>query len=688
MAKAKQKKIKKELDKLQRAGRYLEWLVEVQGQPLTPELKREQDQAWQEVQRRALRTPQAFEDFIARIDQLREIPETPELAFLLALKGVTTGMGEAEETLLGITGLTGTALVAQKNIRVALGTARDWPGINDLLALIAREPGKITRRHYQDLAVRCTGTVLALPFTILADGMAVFRRLNHKANLHKPLAARFLDELDLADHHLSQAIEFFPPALQRLALLPFLSQILLHLRQCDPPPAAQQVRALVQAVEWTFLRGTGHLVPEALCRQLLDDDELLPTAADLKKMAADFAAAPFEGKLVLLRDLRQALDTAAAQGPGIDFFFGDFFEDNEVEAMARLLLRFHVQLVKEIGSRLPTLPPREGRALVAALDPILAKDVGDLVVVLGDRQPLLDLLLQAAEAGCLGTRLALLAYLLSMEQSKRLGPLALAVLTEGPAPVQEDLHWLMREHGRLVLRAPALLKVLFDRIRGNGPLVGSLVKALCAEIKTFAPPGNKAPQGHPPGATAAERLPAAVRDGLVELAGQVAELEPLQRYLTSPPGGRVNAESLRKRFEQLWQQGAYAPLVAMAQEYIPDDSGPSQLADLLSGLGSPEKVAADVNRALFTLELINFLRQQADDFRRIPLAGARLLVETLYPLLQESANYSSLLIRTSNALGTRVSAGDSEFVSLRDTLDQRLRRMAAGQRGSGRPPKR
>ena len=74
MAKAKQKREKKEQEKLRRAGRHLEWLVSVQGQARTPELGREIDQAWQEVLRRTLRTRQAFDEFCAQIDSIPAAP--------------------------------------------------------------------------------------------------------------------------------------------------------------------------------------------------------------------------------------------------------------------------------------------------------------------------------------------------------------------------------------------------------------------------------------------------------------------------------------------------------------------------------------------------------------------------------------------------------------------------------------
>ena len=144
MAKAKQKREKKEQEKLRRAGRHLEWLVSVQGQARTPELGREIDQAWQEVLRRTLRTRQAFDEFCAQIDSIPAIPQSAEMAFLLSLKGCLAGDAEAAETLLAAEGLAGAYQAAQASLRSVLEPALDWRAIADRLALLARDPGRRT----------------------------------------------------------------------------------------------------------------------------------------------------------------------------------------------------------------------------------------------------------------------------------------------------------------------------------------------------------------------------------------------------------------------------------------------------------------------------------------------------------------------------------------------------------------
>lgn len=695
MAKAKQKRVKKELEKLQRGGRHLEWLAEVQGQPVTAELKREMDQAWREVQRRTLRTKPAFDEFCARMDRIEAVPKNPEMDFLLALRDLAKGADDAAEKILAATGLSGAYQTAQENLRAAMQSPRDWQAIEVLLDLMARDPGKITRKQYQNLAGHFAATLLEQSFLVLGEGMAVFRRLNHKANLHRPLSPKLLDDLHFADHQLGMATGPMPPALRHLVLLPFAFQVLLYLRQCTPAPVTHQVQELIQSVEQTFMLGAGNLLPSELRDRLFawDEDELTDT--DLGKMERDFSSASFEGKLALLRDLRQAFHRASSSEMGDNPFFSGFFED-DTETMERLLFRFHKQVLKEIGRRLPGLASRERRALVAVIDPILAQDVSDLLAPAGEGQALIDLLLQAAEAGCLSTRLSLLALLVAQrDRSKRLGPHAVTALQEAPLPGLADLRWLMNGHGPLAVRSPAVFKVLFEKIRGNNELVRYLAEAVWNEVNTgimvnaLAPDINPLMRRFGLSDPSLELFTPAVMKELAELASQVPELEPLRHFLTVFPDGRISAESLRQWFEAAWmREGDCALFIETVQALIAGAEESSVFWEIFGDDGPGCSFAATANRLNFAKVVIDFLRDNAGDFRRLSLQAVGTIVEEIFPHLEKQSDYGSLLIRTYNALCDRVAAGEKEFAALRDRLDSRLRALAGGNRGRGRSSRR
>jgi hypothetical protein len=692
VAKAKQKRAKKEQEKLRRAGRHLEWLVAVQGQGRTPELRCEIDQAWQDVLRRTLRTRQAFDEFCAQIDSIPAVPQTAEMEFLLSLKACMAGDAEAADALLTVGGLAGAYQTVQARLRPVLGPALDWRGIEDRLALLARDPGRISRRHYQDLAGFFAGTPLAPSFQALGDGMAVFRRLNHKTSLHKPLPVNLLADLYEADQRMARATASYLPALRRLVFLPFACQVVLHLRQCHQSPSAHQARELVRAVDEAFTWGTGELMPPELRDLLLADDDNTLTVSGLARMEQNFRSAPFEGKLVLLRDLRQAFGSADPFPGRVDhpLFSGMFGQ--ELEVMERLLLRFHAQMLKEIGRRLPLLSSRERRSLVAVLDPILSQDASDLLVPGANNEALVDLLLQAAGVGCMGPRLAVVASLVAVQaDSRRLGTVAATALWDGPGPGAEDLRWIMQEHGPLAVRSPTVLQTLFDSIRADEALVGSLAQAVWEKARTAFLVNSSLPDLPPMlrrlGTTvvSAELFTPATLQGLAELAGQVDTLAPLARFLALFPEGRVNAAGLRQWMAQVWSEAdGCLEFVAGVRSLLVEAGEATFLDDLFATAGPATGRGSAVLRLECARAVVDFLRDHADDFRRLPLEAVEALAEKIFPVLEEQPGFPSLLIKTCNALGAREDAGDRQCAALRDALDNRLRAIA----GVGRKPAR
>lgn len=693
MAKAAQKRLQKELDKLQRAGRYIDWLAEVQDQPITPQRKREMDTAWQEVQRRTLRTKQTFDEFLSRIDTMHTLPQTPEMQFLLLLRDLINGRADTGDEICAVTGLSTAYQAAQKNLRAIIQLPRDWQGIEKLLAFIASDPGKVSRKHYHALAAHCSDTILHTAFLALGNEMVVFRRLNHKANLHKSLSPSLLDDLYYASQRLWQAIDFMPPVLRRLCLLPLVFQVLLFLRQATPAPAAHQVLDLFQSVELTFAAGADRfLTPELRTLLEADGDDL--TSADLAAITQKFTVATFEEKLALVRDLRQAFHRHAAMDMNDNPFMPSFIDD-EMDEMQRMLLRFYKQVFKEIGRRSAHLAPRERRALVAVFDPIVARDVDDLFTLEEIGQRLVDLLLQAAEAGCMGIRLSMLGLIVSRrDSSKLLGSLATKALQEAPNPGLEDLRWIVEEHGSLVTRTPEIIRALFDKVRGVDDLVRSLGQLLWEEVKStvlfnaFAPGVSTVMRRFGIQETPFDALPPAVIRELAELAGQVPELEPMRRFLAIFSEGRISAESLRQWFEDAWiRADACALFIETTKELFALASQSSGLIDILEHAGRGA-FAATANTLNFKIVLIAFLKDHADDFRQLPLETAHILVEEIFPVLADGSDYGSLLIKTYNAFCSRVSDGDKACIPLRDALDNELRKKAGVDRGRGRSTRR
>jgi hypothetical protein len=692
LSKAKQRRAKKDQEKLWRAGRYMEWLVDVQTHPASPELKREIDQAWQEVQRRTLRTRQSFHEFCTCVDKIQSLPEALELHFLKALKGFVEGEEGAVETILAATGLSGAYKVAQRSLHSVLLVPQSWQGIETLLKRMAQEPGIVTRKHYRELAGYLADTPLRRWFLDVGESMADFRKLNHKANLHKPVSQALLADLEEANHVVMMVGLSLPPELRRLVLLPFAFQVVLHLRQCSYTPKAHQVLGLISAVKGVFMEGCGDLLTPELRGQLLSGGERGASRLDQEQIEADFTAASFEGKLIVLRDLRRACHEAPSWGEYGDPFAPDFSSGQDGDGTDSLLLRCYKQMLKEIGRRVPDLSPREQRALIAAIDPIAAEDVSKLFLERGASQGIIDVLLQAAESECMGIRLAMVAYFAALKgRSKRLVSAAIKVLREGPIPGQDDIQWCLREYKVPVAQSPEFLRILFDRIQGNDSLTRMVGESVYQEVKSavvffsFMPflenyPGRK----RMPDA-AMMRFPQDLIKELVYLAGQIGEpMRALERFLTVFPQGRINEELLRQWFAEIWNPAEGCTLfLANVDELVECDEGSDDLLDYIFGAGSLGGVVGPSKTLQYPRVILDFLKERADDLRTLPLETLENIVNRIYPLLQHLPEYGSLVIRTLNALNVRIAAGETQCTGLRDTLDRHLR-VIAGTRSGGR----
>ena len=688
MAKAQLKRAKKELEKLQRSGRHMEWLATAQTLPLTPELQREIDKAWQEAQRRALRTPEAFDDFCRLRGSVGNLPPTPEVAFLLTLADLMDSGGAPEaEALFAVNDLTGLFLAAQKQLRQALAAARDWRDIEAQLALFERTPEKIARKHYQTLAAHFSGTLFEQPFLTLGNSMTVFRKLNHKTNLLKPPSDRFLDGLDLADQQAWNATGSFSPALRRLVLLPFAAQVLLHLRQSEPTPANHQVQQLALAVELTFMHAARPLVSNELFDLLFAEEDGTLTDGALRTMEQAFPDASFERKLALLRDVRRAFDHQPHRELDVNPFFAEFLANPPNKEIERLLISFYKGTLQEIGRRGPHLTPRDRRALVAFLDPLLAMDATRLSTPTGGRQALAGMLRQAEEAGCMGCRLATSAHFVAIAaKDGQLEAIAAKALHEAPTPGLADLGWIMHEYGSQAIRSPALLQALFTKIQGNGDLAQRLAQAVWREVNAeimgnaFAAQFDALPGGRGRKTSASQAIPPAALKELAELANQVAALEPLRRLLTIFPDGNINVDALKQWFTDAWTpEGDCALFIETALALIGSAKEASLFDEMLLS-GRRDALPASLQQLNFTKPLFDFLREHADDFRLIPTQTIEIIVENIFPHLEREPDFSALLIRTYNAMCTRAAAGETDCIALRDALDEQLRAMAGGRR--------
>lgn len=693
MAKAQQKRVKKELEKLWRAGRHLEWLAAVEGEPRTPELEREINQAWREVARRSLRTRQAFDEFCSQIERITVRPESPEVTFLLDLRALMAGDAGAVDRLRRIDGLPPHCQVALDQVVAALAAPPAWAQVEERLGQLAREPEKASRKRYHDLAALVADTPLEQPLGVVGEAMAVFRKLNHKTSLRNGLSYRQQDEFQHASRLAAKAAEGLPSTLRQLLLLPLAVQLLLHLRQREPAPSDREIRTMLHDAGDILPWGLGDALSPELRTLLMAGEDGPPGKERLVGLDRDFAAASLEGRLVLLRDLRHAFHREASRWGAVSLLLEGSL-GNDPEPMQRLLIRWYGAIVEELTERSARLAPMERRALAVALDRPLSEDARMLYLQDADPKGMAALLLQTIKSSCMGPCLAMMAALIaSHDDNRRLASAVAAAFPACPMPTQDDLRWFFDRDGPEFVRSPAALGLLFDRLRGSGELARWLADTIWNEILSGFIVHSCTPSF--PGLGRRSRLgeddldlfPAAVLRGLAELAGRVEELASLQRFLAIFPNGRIQAEGLRQWFDQTWSvEDGGALFFRTARELIATAVETASFNDSLMDINGIEVGALGLARQALQAA-VDVLREQAGDFGSLSLAACETLVGELFPLLEKHPDYGSLLIRVGKALASRVAGGDTQFLALRDQLEDRLLTLAKKGSGRKRPPK-
>ncbi len=188
MSKAAQKRLRKELGKMLSAGRYWEWLETLEKESVVPEFRREWQEAWQTLARRALRDPQHMEEFLTRSRALRQRPDISEIQFLFLLKEFI----EKDEEGGKLAPLKGVSFPGEAIRRQAMSWRNEFfPGekLRKSLSALLSRPGEATQKDYEEIARLVQGTALAIPVRFLGGQVATIRSLarrpSHEDGLNK-----------------------------------------------------------------------------------------------------------------------------------------------------------------------------------------------------------------------------------------------------------------------------------------------------------------------------------------------------------------------------------------------------------------------------------------------------------------------------------------------------------------------
>ncbi|MBF0343210.1 MAG: hypothetical protein HQL06_03175 [Nitrospirae bacterium] len=79
MNKSKEKRVRKELDKLLNSGRYWQWIKEIQEADLKDHYTKEWISVWQDLSKQVLRHPEKLPEFWKDCTKIKSPPEIPDI---------------------------------------------------------------------------------------------------------------------------------------------------------------------------------------------------------------------------------------------------------------------------------------------------------------------------------------------------------------------------------------------------------------------------------------------------------------------------------------------------------------------------------------------------------------------------------------------------------------------------------
>ena len=152
MAKAKKRRLSKEIDKLWRNAKYWQWLRLVEQEGLVKAQSAQWQEAWRNLCRWALRLPGHLEEFWQRLAELKNIPDFPDIVLIRQLKDFLEDK-DVRPAIVALNGLSPAArLFREKLLSWSWESAQDKK-IGRLLKILINQPEKVSGRTFTAVLV-------------------------------------------------------------------------------------------------------------------------------------------------------------------------------------------------------------------------------------------------------------------------------------------------------------------------------------------------------------------------------------------------------------------------------------------------------------------------------------------------------------------------------------------------------
>ena len=463
MAKAKKKRISKEIDKLWRTGKYWEWLNLVEQEGLVKAQPAQWQEAWHNLCRLALRLPGHLEEFWQRLSGLKHIPDTPDIVLIRQLKDFFEDK-DVRPAIATLTGLSPAAqLLREKLLSWSWESAQDKK-IGRILKILITQPEKVTGRTFTELGTLLPPTPLSETFQFLSKDITQIRKFNSKTAKGNQNWVGLSDrDLKLLDNRLDRIAGSLDPALREVLLYPLIHQAVKLFERLVAREDFSELAHLAAVIPFLFSQAAGSQAEylKNRCRHLAGEIATEKEAVDYLTQALP---QDLETKVAALGKVRLALKSL-----------------DPSERLLREFHNFYQRVLDGIGHRQKELSPREKINLMQVMDPIIFMDLEWLP---DEPYEVRFFLNKSIGSGCGG---ALICTLVLLKQTSDLGlkQKALANLQKLPYPGDNHIIRVLDNLEDAIFPQASLIKPLLELYPTEANLRKLLFDFLLHEVKMF-----------------------------------------------------------------------------------------------------------------------------------------------------------------------------------------------------------
>ncbi|KJU85420.1 hypothetical protein MBAV_002386 [Candidatus Magnetobacterium bavaricum] len=453
MNKSRAKREQKEIDKLFSGGRYWQWLEKVQETGLRDHYKKQWDDVWQTLAKQALRHPERLQEFWSNCTAIKTPPDIADVKLLFGVRGFIYDDTPVEH-LMNIRGLSMPAEELRKRAMTYKDDSLTQNKIGKLLESFCNTPEKIVKRHFVSLAQLLSGTNLAQDIEALGQHIVYINRIGTKTGTNVKR-----EKLSVIDEYLSDIHEDIHSELGQILFYPFTVNLSGYLSTLAQGGNTVAVANCVADMPFLFSLSAGQKAD-----QIRDGIANLNTdVLNNEYIEKKISEADLQGKIALIRKLRHLImDATYSSG---------------VKRYAVHLRTLYREILSEISRLQQTISEREKRAVSNVMG---REIVHDLHYLWETHRDLAELLMLTGQTGCMNTRLAGLAMVMSdISKSRRLMELSQEVLRRYHTDFGEELQWLFKDFESMVFPGVSSLKPLinlFGEQEGFNEKLHALVK--------------------------------------------------------------------------------------------------------------------------------------------------------------------------------------------------------------------